>query len=301
VFKARLLNDVGILVVGNLFQGFSCEWWKNKHNTHHAIPNLHESVPGLHDGDPDIDTLPFLAWSLKMLHKITKGGPDSNMFSRFCVRNQAVLYFPILFFARIVWALQSLSFAFQMENGMFANSEIAVARTAAKAIKGVTKYRLRYDFSEKALLVAHYAWVAALTLGGCNGSLGRAALFFVVSETMCGLLLAIAFGVGHNGMPTFDKDQKPEFAALQVRTTRNVDNDALGFVGWFMGGLHYQIEHHLFPMVPRHNLHRIAPRLKDLCKKHNVPYHSTTLFQGSVEILQHLSSLTEAIEHFPGQ
>lgn len=43
-------------VFGNLFQGFSVAWWKNKHNTHHAVPNVHGA-------DPDIDTMPLLAWS----------------------------------------------------------------------------------------------------------------------------------------------------------------------------------------------------------------------------------------------
>jgi len=38
----------------------------NKHNSHHAVPNLVQSVPGAADGDPDIDTMPFLAWSAQM-------------------------------------------------------------------------------------------------------------------------------------------------------------------------------------------------------------------------------------------
>jgi hypothetical protein len=50
-------------------QGFSVAWWKNKHNTHHAVPNLVESSPDAHDGDPDIDTMPLLAWSLTMAKK----------------------------------------------------------------------------------------------------------------------------------------------------------------------------------------------------------------------------------------
>jgi fatty acid desaturase len=42
-------------LIGNVFQGFSVSWWKAKHNQHHATPN----VAGF---DPDIDTMPFLAW-----------------------------------------------------------------------------------------------------------------------------------------------------------------------------------------------------------------------------------------------
>ena len=46
-------------------QGFSVKWWKDKHNRHHAVPNVHGSGDGL-NGDPDIDTMPLLAWSIKM-------------------------------------------------------------------------------------------------------------------------------------------------------------------------------------------------------------------------------------------
>lgn len=53
------------LITGNLSQGFSVKWWKDKHNRHHAVPNVHGSGDGL-NGDPDIDTMPLLAWSIKM-------------------------------------------------------------------------------------------------------------------------------------------------------------------------------------------------------------------------------------------
>lgn len=104
VFQQRTLGDLMGVLVGNIFQGFSSAWWKNKHNTHHAVPNLVESCPGAQDGDPDIDTMPLLAWSLTMARKAEKSPT-----ARFFVRNQAFLYFPILLVARISWVLQSLS------------------------------------------------------------------------------------------------------------------------------------------------------------------------------------------------
>ena len=60
VFKQRWANNWVGLFLGNVAQGFSADWWKSKHNTHHAAPNE------LADGgdrvvDPDIDTLPLLA------------------------------------------------------------------------------------------------------------------------------------------------------------------------------------------------------------------------------------------------
>lgn len=37
-------------IIGNIWQGFGVAWWKNKHNTHHAVPNMEESEANNHDG-----------------------------------------------------------------------------------------------------------------------------------------------------------------------------------------------------------------------------------------------------------
>ena len=108
---------------------------------------------------------------------------------------------------------------------------------------------------------------------------------------LAGLLLAVAFGVGHNGMAVYDADKAPGFAELQVTTTRNVDETP--FTSWFMGGLHYQIEHHLFSSVPRHKLHLVAALLRPLCAQHGVPYRSTGLWEGTVEVLAHLKEIAD--------
>ena len=295
VFSSRAANDAGILLVGNLYQGFSCEWWKNKHNTHHAIPNLLESTDGAHDGDPDIDTLPFLAWSEEMLAKAEAAGAAASPTQRFLLRFQAVLYFPILFFARIVWALQSAAFVFRFDAGLFENSEGAVRAKTDKVTGAAAPRGLKYEFVERALLVAHYAGVGALCFGLTSSALVGAA-HLVLAETVCGLLLAVSFGLGHNGMGVFAAGAAPGFAELQVATTRNVNDDALGLTGWFMGGLHLQIEHHLFPAVPRHHLPAVRARIEPLCKKHGVPYRATGMVDGTIEVLSHLASVAQALK-----
>ncbi len=137
VFKDRATGHAWGLVWGNLAQGFSVSWWMNKHNSHHAVPNLVESEADAADGDPDIDTMPFLAWSRQMLtqredtlkqvncfgalHDSRYAGclmvTDSNAlkqsaFGRFMIRNQAVMYFPLLGLARVSWLFQGLQYAF---------------------------------------------------------------------------------------------------------------------------------------------------------------------------------------------
>ena len=60
-------------------------------------------------------------------------------------------------------------------------------------------------------------------------------------------------------MAVYEFNDRPHFLPLQVTTTRNVNDNV--FVGWFMGGLHYQVEHHLFPYIPRHNLGKVCDGL----------------------------------------
>lgn len=279
VFANRALGDLMGLIIGNVSQGFSVEWWKDKHNTHHAVPNLLESTEGAHDGDPDIDTMPVLAWSIKTARSAMKS--DSAL-GRFFMRHQSVLYFPILLVARMSWLMQSFTFVFRMEGPWSAPD--------------ATLKPLHLGYAEHVGLVLHYVWYFGLM---ARMPLWEAVTFFLFSQMLCGFMLAIAFGVGHNGMSVYAADEKPDFLTLQITTTRNVNGNWL--VGWFMGGLQCQVEHHLFPYVPRHNLHKVRALVEPLCKKHGIPYKATSITAGTWEVLAHLQEVTEElVTEFPG-
>ena len=233
------------------------------------------------DGDPDIDTLPYLAWSRAML---ARAAPTK--LGRLLLAYQAYMYFPLLFLARMIWGLQSAMYL------------LGAPPAGTPLRKDVTATRpLLHPVAERAGLLLHWTLLAALLWRSCD-SVAEAAAFFAVSQCASGLLLALAFGVGHNGMEVFDAGASPAFSELQVRTTRDVSNTA--FNAWFMGGLHFQIEHHLFPTMPRHHLAACAPLVRDLCARHGVPYRVTGLWQGTVEVLNHLGEVArELSEHGP--
>jgi len=90
-------------------------------------------------------------------------------------------------------------------------------------------------------------------------------------------------------------DQALPWMPLQLAATCNVTHNA--FNDWFTGHLNFQIEHHLFPTMPRHNLYKIAPLVRSVCEKHNIPYIVKplgTAFADIVRSLKHSGELWES-------
>jgi len=90
-------------------------------------------------------------------------------------------------------------------------------------------------------------------------------------------------------------DESEPWLKLQMHATCNVERSF--FNDWFTGHLNFQIEHHLFPTMPRHNLYKIAPLVKSLCKKHGVDYQVKSLYRSFADIvktLRHSGELWEA-------
>ncbi|KAL3854986.1 hypothetical protein ACJMK2_014218 [Sinanodonta woodiana] len=90
---------------------------------------------------------------------------------------------------------------------------------------------------------------------------------------------------------TIEKDQSKPWLQLQIHATCNVQKSF--FNDWFTGHLNFQIEHHLFPTMPRHNLYKIAPLVKSLCEKHGVTYCVKPLGRAFVDIVRSLKSSGE--------
>jgi fatty acid desaturase len=87
-------------------------------------------------------------------------------------------------------------------------------------------------------------------------------------------------------MPILERDSQLDFLRRQVLTSRNVL--AHPITDFWYGGLNYQIEHHLFPRLPRNKLREAQPIVKDFCRDHSIAYHETSVLQSYREILQHL-------------
>ncbi|KAL3692133.1 hypothetical protein R1sor_005784 [Riccia sorocarpa] len=260
VFEPRSSRGfLGGLFWGNVAQGFSLGWWKTKHNVHHAVTN--ECDEKYQPIDPDIDTLPLLAWSNEILATV------DDRFTRSIISKQHLMFFPLLFLARLSWLYSSWAHVscFDMP----------------KSIR----------WAEKVTLLAHYAGTLAIPLSFLP--VPRAICWVILAELFSGFFLSVVFVVSHNGMEMYNDPR--DFVTAQLCSTRNIKNQF--FYDWFSGGLNWQIEHHLFPTIPRHNLHKVEPYVKALCAKHGLMYEEISLVSAvarSVNRLRDVAAVARA-------
>ncbi len=123
----------------------------------------------------------------------------------------------------------------------------------------------------------------------------KAAVFAAVHQALIGLHLGCAFAPNHKGMAMPPAGARWDFLRKQVLTTRNVRGGVA--TDWFLGGLNYQIEHHLFPSMPRPHLRRTQHLVKAHCSELGIPYAETSLPRSlalTVRHLQHVGVQTPA-------
>ena len=114
--------------------------------------------------------------------------------------------------------------------------------------------------------------------------------FTLVHQLLYGLYLGLVFAPNHKGMLIPDKTKPLNYLYNQILTTRNIKPNR--FVDFFYGGLNYQIEHHLFPTMPRNNLSKARKIVKPFCEGHGILYYETGALLSLKEILSYLHEVS---------
>ncbi len=216
--------------------------------------NAHHSNPNVDDMDPDID-IPILAFT-------EEEARSKQGILRSIVRYQAYYILPIT-------ALQ----AFGMHHITFE----VLLREKPKGWK-----------TELAFVLVHFLVFFALVFMALP--FWWAIAFIVVQEVVFGLYNSSVFAPNHKGMPVLPKDTQMDFLHKQVVTSRNII--AHPVTDFWYGGLNYQIEHHLFPAMPRNKLSEAQPIVIEFCRARGISYHETTVLQSYREILEHLHEVS---------
>lgn len=159
----------------------------------------------------------------------------------------------------------------------------------------VFKNRPTYWKAEVVTLALHgalYGFFLA-QLGGWPMALA----FVAVHQGIMGVYNGLVFAPNHKGMPVVDDAPDIDYIKRQVVTARNVHGGPLTDT-WF-GGLNYQIEHHLFPTLPRNHLGKAQPLVREYCEKQGIPYENTSFLGAYAALFSHLHRMGAPLRHFP--
>jgi fatty acid desaturase len=175
---------------------------------------------------------------------------------------------------------------------------LMLLRSSGMHVLGIQRLARRRDRAaavEASLIALHAALYLTVVLWVLSPL--KALAFVVIQQAVFSLYLGISFAPNHKGMPVIEPATAAGFARRQVTTARNISGGR--FTTFMLGGLNYQIEHHLFPSMPRPNLRRVQGLVRDFCTETGLGY-SEESFAGSFrQIIRHLSDAGAATSRRP--
>jgi fatty acid desaturase len=154
--------------------------------------------------------------------------------------------------------------------------------SAIKSVAGAEP--VKHRAVEASLLAVRLIGFPVLVFIALGPVLGAA--FMLVQLFGFGLYMGGSFAPNHKGMPIIAADQNVDYLRRQVLTSRNISGRYGIATG--MGGLNYQIEHHLFPNMPSINLRKLRPMVIEYCRELGVPYTETTLIGSYAIVVKYL-------------
>jgi fatty acid desaturase len=220
--------------------------------------NRHHAHPNTLGIDPDI-MLGVLAFTTEQAHA-------GQRITKFWFRYQAYFFFPMLL-----------------------GEALSLHVASIRALRCRTSLRRPIEAVLLALHVAGYLTAVDLVLPPT-----KAVVFILVQQGLFGVYLSCCFAPNHKGMPILDASARTDFLHRQVLTSRNIRGGWL--TDFLLGGLNYQIEHHLFPSMPRPNLRRAQVIIMAFCQTHDLPYCQTSLGASYAHVFRHLNAVSNPVQ-----
>jgi linoleoyl-CoA desaturase len=127
-----------------------------------------------------------------------------------------------------------------------------------------------------------------------NYSFGQIFLGFMCLHAVCGIILSVVFQLAHSveeathPVQNEKSEIENDWAIHQMNTTVNFSRNNK-FITWYVGGLNYQVEHHLFPNICHIHYPQIAEIVKTTAAEFGVPYLETPTFGSALK--SHLNAL----------
>ncbi len=222
--------------------GGSSYIWKIKHNLiHHSFTN----VEGM---DDDIDIRPFM--------RVNEEQP------RYWFHRFQHIYFLLLYgFAYFLWI-------YWQDFEKYFSRKIADSPLRKMSVKDHFIFWI-----SKLIYISIFVVIPIFKVGLVDTLIGYGIAVFI-----CGLMISVVFQLAHviteTSFPKPDEGSNKinnEWAVHQLETTANFSTRNK-FVSWLVGGLNFQVEHHLFPRISHVHYPAISKLVRDTCAEFNVIY-----------------------------
>ena len=257
--KYKWMNNVSAHFLNVL--GGNADFWRIKHNINH---HTYTNIEGM---DSDIDVKPFMR-----LHEAQP---------LYSYHRYQHFYFIILY------GISYLAWVFYEDFLKYFRGSISLINGPMK----FTAWRHIIFWTSKLLFVAFYIVVPILMVGWLAWLIG-----FLIITLVCGIVISMVFQLAHvvEGTAFFsDKDKMPkqEWAIDQLRSTSNFGTSS-GFLHWMLGGLNFQIEHHLFPRISHIHYPALGVLVRQTCSEYGIRYNEyKSMFSAIISHIAHLRRL----------
>jgi delta8-fatty-acid desaturase len=286
------------LFLGNFFTGIDMGWWKSTHNVHHSATN------SLHD-DPDIQHMPLFCFDERMRNDIWSTYHGRYMvldaLGKLVLPYQHWYFYPVMGFARVNLHIQSIIYLIQtcpLSGNVLKNKgyvQFLDEKTGdvkekyawpkptlgiwTASVTGITFYMIMF-FKFLSVLGLYSALISFCFIYLTSGILHVQILLSHVAMDYC--------ITGHGRDHSHD-DTSVGYYEWQALSTMDVECPP--WLDWFHGGLQFQLEHHLFPRVPRRNLRKLMKLTDQIFHKHNVPVIRRSFYESNKMILKHMAAV----------
>nr|WAY16335.1 front-end fatty acid desaturase group B [Platynereis dumerilii] len=249
VVKSRKLSHAIQQFYMGFMKGASKQWWNFRHNQHHSKTNIFQK-------DPDI-TFPKDVFLF--------GDKIPKLFGKAGKKNMPYQYEHIYF-----W--------------LFGPALLLPVVVNSEMIYYLLKRRDIFALKDTLAILGFFTRYTFMFGSFVGGWWGAVKLYFIV-RFFESFWFTMVTQSSHIPMKV-DFDAGDDWLVSQTLSTCNVESN--WFNDWFTGHLNFQIEHHLFPTMPRHNYHKVAPLVKEICEKHHLPYHVKPMGRAMADIISSL-------------
>jgi len=287
-------------LVGNAFAGIDVGWWKSTHYVHHSATN------SVHD-DPDIQHMPLLCFDDRMGENRWSTYHGRYMpfdeIARVFLPYQHWYYFPVMAVARINLYIQSIIYLAQTCPFVGAVGNKRAGESIIDERTGEVKEKYAWPKPSRTV------WVASAT--GLAFFWKMVYMFFshlniktaIAAFTICHLtsgLLHVQILLSHVAMHycsdshgTTDAITAPNgndsAGYYEWQALSTMDVDCPPWMDWFHGGLQFQLEHHLFPRIPRWQLRKLCALTDEIFAKYDIPVVRIPFIEANKKVLNHMA------------